>query len=310
MPERYGIGEWYGQPLLSLTPAQRRNLALAALGERNLIPQCPFQRSRPTCSKKGGVCSLRRYTQSEDGRIGEPVGGHVITCPARFEEDNLLVLWLADIVGFAPGEASIAREVPFMQGTSTNKPAGKIDLVVAKTSNDGVTWHGLEIQAVYFSGKGMQSEFHSLLDDTYDTPPFPTAIRRPDWRSSSAKRLMPQLQIKAPTLRRWGSKLAVAVDRPFFEAVGGPSPNPSRDLNEGDIIWLVPEIVVEGGRAHLSRWHWEVLTLEASTEKLLAAKTIRRRDFEQALLLKLKSTRAGETSGQVTPPASAAPAGH
>ena len=175
-----------------------------------------------------------------------------------------------------------------MQGTNTNKPAGKIDLVVAKTSNGGVLWHGLEIQAVYFSGKGMQSEFNSILDDTHDTPPFPTAIRRPDWRSSSAKRLMPQLQIKAPTLRRWGSKVAVAVDRPFFEAVGGPGPNPSHDLNDRDIIWLVPELVNDGGQHRLSRWHWEVLTLEASTEKLLAAETIQRDVFEQSLMSKLK----------------------
>ena len=179
-----------------------------------------------------------------------------------------------------------------MQGSNTKKPAGKIDLVVAKTSTEGVLWHGLEIQAVYFSGKGMQSEFESLLDYTYETPPFPTAIRRPDWRSSSAKRLMPQLQIKAPTLRRWGSKVAVAVDRPFFEAVGGPGPNPSHDLNDGDIIWLVPELVADQGQHRLSRWHWEVLTLEASTEKLLAAETIQRDVFEEILKSKLNPIEA------------------
>ncbi len=240
------------------------------------------------CKKKGGVGSLRRYMQSEDGRLGEPVGEPVIVCPARFEEDRLLVFWLAEIVGFAPEDALVAREIPFMLGTKTKKPAGKIDLVVAKTSNGEVIWHGLEIQAVFFSGSGMDSEFDSLRDVTMERPSFPTAIRRPDWRSSSAKRLMPQLQIKAPTLRRWGSKVAVAVDRPFFDAVGGPSPNYSRDLNDGDVIWMVPELVGDGGRHRLSRGHWEVLTLEASTEKLLAASTIRRDEFEQTLLAKLK----------------------
>ncbi len=288
MPERYGIGEWYGQPFLNLSPSQRRQLALVASGEGNEIPQCPFQQNQPICNKRGGVCSIHRYKQSDDGRLGEPVGGHVTVCPARFDEDHLLVFWLAEIVGFSPTDALIAREVPFMHGTNTNRPAGKIDLVVAKTSNEGVLWHGLEIQAVYFSGKGMQSEFDSLRDDTHETPPYPTANRRPDWRSSSAKRLMPQLQIKAPTLRRWGSKVAVAVDRPFFESVGGPSPNSSHDLNDGDIIWLVPELVLDGIRRRLSRWHWEVLTLEASTEKLLAASTIRREAFERTLMSKLK----------------------
>ena len=68
------------------------------------------------------------------------------------------------------------------------------------------------MQAVYFSGEGMQADFDLLLGSNDAVPPEPTGLRRPDWRSSSAKRLMPQLQVKVPTLRRWGKKLAVAVD--------------------------------------------------------------------------------------------------
>ncbi len=176
-----------------------------------------------------------------------------------------------------------------MQGTGTEKPAGKIDLVVAKTSHGRLQWYGLEIQAVYFSGKGMQSEFITLRDGNQKKPPFPNAIRRPDWRSSSAKRLMPQSQIKVPTLRRWGSKTDVAVDRPFFESIGGPSPTPSHDLNDGDIIWLVPELTRnDEGRYQLSRGHWEVLTLEETSKKLLAAKTVQRKIFERELQSKLE----------------------
>ena len=216
--------------------------------------------------------------------MGEPV----IVCPARFEEERLLIHWLAEIVGFALTEVQVAREVPFMRGTKTNKPAGKIDLVVARTSEGGVVWHGLEIQAVYFSGTGMDSYFTALRDSAEKTPPFPADNRRPDWRSSSAKRLMPQLLIKAPTLRRWGSKIAVAVDGPFFDAIGGPSPQPSHDLNDGDVIWLVPRLMQDGGRPRLSRGHWEVLTLEDSNEKLLAATAVRRETFEQTLKAKLE----------------------
>ncbi len=101
---------------------------------------------------------------------------------------------------------------------------------------------------------------------------------------------MPQLQIKVPTLRRWGSKLAVSVDRPFFDSIGGPSASPSQDLNDGDIIWLIPELKREdGGSFRLSRGHWEVLTLEDTTRKLLAAETIRREAFEQELRSKLEA---------------------
>lgn len=266
--------------------ALRRNADLARL-VREFVPSREavqaLERANPADALEHGF----RYEQSADGRLGAPVGEPVIVCPSRFEEDKLLVRWLAEIVGFEPGEAMVAREVPFMEGTETNKAAGKIDLVVAKSSNGGLAWHGLEIHAVYFSGEGMQSEFESLGDEQ-PTPPFPNAIRRPDWRSSSAKRLMPQLQIKAPTLRRWGSKIAVAVDRPFFDSIGGPSPAPSRDLNDSDVIWLVPELVPDGERNRLVRGHWEVLTLEQSGEKLLAARTVRREAFEQTLRAKLR----------------------
>ncbi len=131
----------------------------------------------------------------------------------------------------------------------------------------------------------MLADFEILLDNTDEKPPEPTAVLRPDWRSSSAKRLMPQLQVKGPTLRRWGTKLAVAVDRPFFEAVGGPSDEPSRDLNDGDIVWLVPRITDD---YRLVENHWEVLSLEESSDKLLSAETVKRHEFEDALRTKLQ----------------------
>ena len=183
----------------------------------------------------------------------------------------------------------LAREVPFMRSTATGKHAGMIDLVVASEEN-GLRWFGLEKQAVYFSGNGMGDDFTNLHQSNHPDPPYPVHNRRPDWRSSSAKRLMPQLQVKGPTLRRWGSKIAVAVDAPFFDALGGPSKAPSHDLNSGDVVWLVPEL--EDGK--LVRGHWEVLTLEDSADKLLAADAVARTDFEQALREKLSPLNPGE----------------
>ena len=66
----------------------------------------------------------------------------------------------------------------------------------------------------------------------------------------------------------------------FFHAIGGPSQKVNQDLNEGDIIWLVPQISDE---YRLEALHWEVLSLEDSSDKLLAAKTVKRREFEEAL---------------------------
>ena len=273
---RYGIAEWYGHDLLNLTTTERQDHADAALNRRER--PCPY---RPgPCNKTGGVCSMRQYDEHR-GRITSIAGPTVVMCPSRFEQDRLLIGWLNEIVGFG-SDAMLAREVPFMVG-NTGKPAGKIDLVVATEQHD-LRWFGLEMQAVYFSGPGMDDEFVRCVRDEGAEPLYPNGVRRPDWRSSSAKRLAPQLQVKVPTLRRWGSKIAVAVDGPFFDSIGGPSADPVRDLDAGDVIWLVPE-VVDG---KLVRRHWEVLTLEASCEKLLAATPIPRADFEQQLRERLR----------------------
>ena len=293
---RFGICEWYGRPFAGLPAADRRQLADIALasvrgrgGSDEEVPRCPYQLGSPPCSKKGGVCSLQRYRRGADGFLGEPVGSPVAVCPRRFEQGQMAVRWLAEIAGFSLDETMLAREVAFMQGTETGRPAGKIDLVVAKTLRNSVEWFGLENQAVYFSGRGMEAEFESIQRGDGLRPPFPGAVRRPDWRSSSAKRLMPQLQIKVPTVRRWGAKMAVVVDRPFFESIGGRSPTPSQDLGDGDVIWMVLEIVSENRESHgLTRWHWEVLTLEASCEKLLAAETVQRDVFLDLLRQRLQ----------------------
>ena len=289
MTARYGIAEWYGRPFPQLSPDERRGLAAIALGEESNVPACPFQPDGPPCRKPGGVCSLIRYAQSKTGRIGQPEGNPAIVCPARFQQSTMLMRWFAEIVGFAPEDAMLAREVPFMHGTATGKPAGKIDIVLARESNGELRWYGLEIQAVYFSGKGMASEFLAMTTDSHPEPPFPGAVRRPDWRSSSAKRLMPQLQVKVPTVRRWGSKLAVAVDRPFFNSIGGPGASPRLDLDDGDVIWLVPELTPNRtGGYSLTRGHWEVLTLEETNEKLLAAAPVQRSSFEDELRKRLQ----------------------
>ncbi len=215
-------------------------------------------------------------------RIGERAGPPVIMCPKRFDQNDIVPKWLARIVGFQ--QVFLAQEVPFMRSPDTGQAAGRIDIVLSGNSTAS-RWFGLEIQAVYFSGKGMARDFEVFHHDTGRLPPMPTTVRRPDWRSSSAKRLMPQLEIKAPTLRRWGTKLAVAVDVPFFEAIGGVSSRPSHDINEGDIVWLVVQV---SDRYELEQVHWEVLSLEESSSKLLAAETVKREEFEEILRSKLR----------------------
>jgi hypothetical protein len=98
-------------------------------------------------------------------------------------------------------------------------------------------WCALELQAVYFSGKAMKQEFAMLSKQEYQALPFPAAHRRPDWRSSGPKRLLPQLQTKVPTIRTWGKKMAVIIDEAFFDSLVGLEQE--KHLSNSEIAWFV-----------------------------------------------------------------------
>jgi hypothetical protein len=51
------------------------------------------------------------------------------------------------------------------------------------------------------------------------------------------EQLLFQLQAKVPILRHWGKKMAVVVDRPFFDAIGHMPEIPH--ISNGDIAWFV-----------------------------------------------------------------------
>lgn len=62
---------------------------------------------------------------------------------------------------------------------------------------------------------------------------------RPDFLSSSRKRLAPQLIYKGGILRSWGKKMAVAVDRPFFETLPVFA---EVDAADATLVWLVYDL--------------------------------------------------------------------
>jgi hypothetical protein len=148
-------------------------------------------------------------------------------------------------------------------------------------------WCGLEIQSVYFSGDRMSLEYDPFTEVPPPKAPFPEGRRRPDFRSSSAKRLLPQLQTKIPSLRRWGKKMAVVVDEAFFyemaemEAVD--------HISNCDIVWVVVGYEREGGALRLRRRKVHFTTLEDAVLGLTAGKPVAREQFEDRVLRKLKA---------------------
>ncbi len=134
------------------------------------------------------------------------------------------------------------------------RSAGNIDIVLVSYDESGriLDFGSLEVQAVYISGnvrspfeRYMRSRTDYLRSD-WPGPNYP----RPDFLSSSRKRLAPQLIYKGGILSAWGKKQAVAVDTAFFSSlptlpVVGP--------DEADVVWLVynTELGADGECRHL-----------------------------------------------------------
>ena len=62
---------------------------------------------------------------------------------------------------------------------------------------------------------------------------------RPDYLSSSRKRLVPQLVYKGGILHSWGKKIAVALNNSFFATLPSLKQVPKRDA---DIAWLIYDL--------------------------------------------------------------------
>ena len=79
---------------------------------------------------------------------------------------------------------------------------------------------------------------------------------------------MPQLQIKIPTLRRWGKKMAVVVDRAFFDSIGEMIR--VADISNADIAWFIVRFDEKAGerRSHMVLDEVRLTTLERSVEGL------------------------------------------
>ena len=300
---RYGIGEWYGRSFVRLAPEDRRQLARVQIMEKARRPDfvCPF-RSAPgnqvLCTKRGGVCSLRHYQLEEQTqRVSWPTGeaSHLVTtCPHRFKQGGLIFSWIGEnLLGCR--DPLIVGEVGFLEQESVPsrgdaRPAdaedvGRIDNVLAHPARDPLHWTALEIQAVYFSGPSMSRQFRALRKSRSNALPFPVAIRRPDYRSSGPKRLMPQLQIKVPTLRRWGKKMAVVVDHSFFAALG--SMDDVHDVSNCDIAWFVVDYDESGGEFALKPAFMRMTTLERAVEGLTGGNPVSLSLFEQRIREKL-----------------------
>lgn len=161
-------------------------------------------------------------------------------CPVRFLDDGRI---FRDAARIAFGEEacfSIFPEIRILQvpdpkKSGSLKKIGKVDFVLGKVDAGIVTdFCAVEVQAAYFSGIETRTALKHFMANrqfgSLDT------FRRPDFRSSAQKRLIPQLQLKVPVFRRWGKKFFVVVDSQFFRSL--PEFRTTTPANS-ELTWLV-----------------------------------------------------------------------
>lgn len=191
---------------------------------------CPFRNTPCTKSSKIdpiGVCSL------SDGKTAAAL------CPVRFLEKDKIFIDAAEIAFGEHASFGVFPEVRILKleagsEDERDRKIGKVDFILGKIENGKIIdFAAVEVQAVYFSGGEIRSPMHYFLEN--ERLDLKNSDRRPDFRSSAQKRLVPQLQLKVPVFRRWGKKFFVVVDTQFFNAL--PSFSHTTHSNS-EITWL------------------------------------------------------------------------
>ncbi|MES2766250.1 MAG: NotI family restriction endonuclease [Bacteroidota bacterium] len=174
---------------------------------------CPFNNIVSNCTKNSiefplGVCSLNHK------------GNKVIICPVRFREDWSII---SDAAGFIFEDGVAWTHVGEVRlKDKYDKSAGNIDYVLVSYDDKGrvLDFGSLEVQAVYISGN-LTGPFTAYLENP--TPEFvwKNAFKnpKPDYLSSSRKRLIPQIIAKGSILKQWNKKQVVAIQTNFYETL-------------------------------------------------------------------------------------------
>lgn len=196
---------------------------------------CPFNNKVPSCTKDKATAPLGVCSIFHNSNI-------VITCPVRFRESWLVTDGASQF--FFPEGTSWTSIMEINLNDRQGKTAGHIDIVLVAYDERGrvIDFGALEIQAVYISGN-IRRPFEHYMENPERRSHLNWRRERnfpkPDYLSSSRKRLIPQIIYKGGILNSWGKKQAVALQKSFFETL----PNmPSVVPDKADIAWLIYDL--------------------------------------------------------------------
>jgi hypothetical protein len=197
---------------------------------------CPYNNKVPSCTKDKandplGVCSV--FDKDDIA----------ITCPVRFRENWLIAEDAANF--FFPQNTLWTSLTEVRLNDASGQSAGNIDIVLVSYNNQGkvIDFGSLEIQGVYISGN-VRRPFEQYIAnpalnsnlDWSNERNYP----RPDYLSSSRKRLAPQLIFKGGILKHWNKKMAVALDNSFFKTL---PELPETKEKDADMAWFIYDLI-------------------------------------------------------------------
>jgi len=204
---------------------------------------CPFNNIVSNCTKNSiefplGVCSLNHKGKS------------VIICPIRFREDWAII---SDAASFIfDGKATWTHVGEVRLKDKHGKSAGNIDYVLVSYDDKGrvLDFGSLEVQAVYISGN-LTGPFTAYLESPTPKFSWTQAFKypKPDYLSSSRKRLIPQIIAKGSILKQWNKKQVVALQTAFYNTL---PPLPEVDKAESDFAFFLYDLVPDEQNIQLS----------------------------------------------------------
>jgi hypothetical protein len=197
---------------------------------------CPFNNKSPNCTKDKandplGVCSIYHN------------GNPVITCPTRFREEWLIVENAAKFVFDENTKWTSLSEIKLLD--TNGQSAGNIDFVLVAYNDKGqlIDFASLEVQGVYISGN-LRNPFDIYINKPEINFNWATSYNypKPDYLSSSRKRLIPQMLYKGGIFQTWKKKQTVALQKSFFETLPCL---PTVEKERADIAWFLYDIILD-----------------------------------------------------------------
>lgn len=172
-----------------------------------------------------------------------------------------------------------------------NKSAGNIDVVLVSYDGAGriLDFGALEVQSVYISGN-IRKAFEYYVENPVEHMGMDWTKERfyprPDYLSSSRKRLAPQLIYKGGILHAWNKKQAVAVDSSFFNTLPTMM---EVDKSEAEMAWLVYDLQLDQQqkRYKLNRFRTVYTRFDTALDKITRADAGNMQNFMEHLQEKL-----------------------